>query len=348
MYWWKHENRILNIYWFNKSTYELNCSRTPQQSHWNYTSFTTYVFEDWTSVVRCGYAVEESFDTTSYSKHFINKIPENPVFYFDASSKYPRTKIQICNYKRCIKPSKANVIVIENPVKWVLVEQPFTLLTDDNFVYAIPSEEFYLKFKGDPTAVVIDKNIGYKFNGELHIIYSGKIKLLDDPSNIVTQFNNGSYKGPFITDADLDKTINTSLPDPNLEELKTIKEMLDSSDKNIIKLGAMMAAGYNITKWPLVFRVMLCSRGAWVRPENGGSAVIIEQMRSTLKIPKRFYHSGLRDAIWVIQGLKEKYSQEDIAITKEFVRQLPELERFCQRNKSFVKDIEFIPDEYKK
>jgi hypothetical protein len=61
-------------------------------------------------------------------------------------------------------------------------------------------------------------------------------------------FKEKVYTKPFILDTSLDSIVNQVLPDPDLRSLISIRELLNSSDKTTIKLGASLASGFNISK----------------------------------------------------------------------------------------------------
>lgn len=342
MYNWQWE-KGLPIYWFSSREYKANLKRNKS---WAYT-----VFNSWSVTgaanYRNGFVVEGELDLSNYLANFTKELPKKPVLYFDSSSKYPRTKLSLTPYKRCIKLSKATNIVLKEPAEIQKTGIDYVFITDDrgDKIYGITFQDFNQYFAGNLDSLCNSEYLGFKFKGTTKIVYSGKITFVYDEFGTISYFNTGIYKKPFILDNDLDLIINQTLPDPQLEELVSIYEMIDSKDKNVIRLGSAMAAGFNVSKWPLSFRCVFGVTNRWSWHENGGSSVLIKQMINTVKLRPC---GNIDYFAQYINTLQEKYSEEDKALAKHFMKLLPDTKDFCVRAQSYyVDDLPFIPDEYK-
>ena len=122
--------------------------------------------------------------------------------------------------------------------------------------------------------------------------------------------------------------------------------MLQSPDSSIIKLASAMVGGYNISKWPLTFRVLLVTEPSWTHSYNGGNSVIVKQIKETLNIT--YASRSLNYITNYIQSKDEVYSLEDIKLAQELVRRIPEMKKWISRLQPFYLDtMPFVPDEYK-
>ena len=343
MYTWK-SNKGEPLFFFVSKNYEYNVSKSRS---WTSVCFSQYItvenifnYEGW-------FFIEADYNVENYFSNFITKLPDKPIFYFDESSKFPRTKLNFVGYKRCIKPEKANVIVIQNVAQVKTTSEEYIIFTDSEQLFGISASDFIKYFNGDFNNMKANQSsIGYDFKDKLLCLYSGRLKGILDPTETIKKFNNNTYKKPFILDNELDRIVNENLPDPDLDSLLTIKDMINSTDRSVVKLGANMAAGFNLTKWPLTFRVLLGTSGNWAQTYYGGNSVVIKQMWNTLKFKR--VGLGFYCVCSLIDSLKETYSKEDIRLAQELATRIPGLEDWCKKNQRFyLDDIPFIPDEYK-
>ena len=346
MYRWK-SNKGYPIYWFSKDNYAYNNRKSSKESY-TCVCFGQYCI-DWRGITNWnGYIIGEDFNILDYAANFVDELPENPVLYFDESSNFPRTKLKAANYKRTLDAKKANAIVLGQSAEVKCIDIIYHIFTDSTEIFSISNDCFHEYFYGDWEILESNKKLGLTFQGHLKPIYSGTIKVVFDKTETLKMFNDGFYSKPFILDTSLDNIVNQELPDPDLQSLIAIREMLNSPDSTTIKLGASLAAGFNVSKWPLTFRTLLELDLSWTKAMNGGNAVVIKQMQNTLKIGPYSYYGGW----WVlanhIQALKEDYSEEDIRLAQDFARTIPDIKKFCESRQSFYLDcLPFVPDEYK-
>lgn len=345
MFKWK-SNKGHVIYWFNPGYYKNNLWRGDCMD-WTWASFTKERFEKWGSSWEDGFITIEDTDFTDYIKNFVKEVPEHPNFYFDKSSGFPRSKLVTSNYKRCTKPEKSNIIVLGKSAEITCIDTVYHIFTDSINVFAIKDVEFKKFFSTDYNKLYFDKNLGIKFKSELRELYRGRIKAIIDATSTIELFNEHIYSQPFILDYDLDNIVNKNLATPDLNSILAIKDLLWSNDPSTIKLGALMASGYNVTDWSLTFRILLGLNLQWTKAENGGHAVIIRQLYKTLKFFP-FHHGSIHTVVSLLHTLNQDYSEQDIALAKDFVRTLPDIKRYCKEQPSFFLDsLPFVPDEWK-
>lgn len=340
----KPQGCIVN--WFDRGDYVRNANGTRS---YTYCTFSIYNYvERHYYYDNCYYILPNECDTDSYLNNFISTIPDNTTLYFTKESNFPRVKLNLTTHKRCIKLEKADVIVVPNKIEIDKTQQSYYIFTDGVDIFGISDNDFDKVFSNNWNLLKNDKYIGIAFKGELQTLYHGNMKVIKDRTDILLNFLNKTYKKPFILDEDLDKIVNKSLPDPTFDDLKTMLSLLQSPDSDTIKLGSLMAAGYNITKWPLTFTVLLGINTLWMFSENGGNTVAIKQMRNTLNLtPTRW--GGLHYIYCIVKNVNASYTKEDIDLAQKFVKTIPQLSDFCKKCKSLTKfnEMPFIPDEYK-
>lgn len=344
MYRW-NSNKGYTIRWYNHNNYVRNCSKSGTDS-WTMSVFTTWWTENWDLAHANGFVATEDFDITKYASNFIKNIPKKAILYFDKSSKFPRAKLDLVDYKKCLKPEKADAIVLGKCAEVKCIKDVYHIFTDSFDVFAIKDTWLQKDFNNDWNRLENDKHYGIKFGDKLKILYSGSIQLVCDEYDTIKMFNDEKYCKPFIIDTTLDKIINSILPDPDLQSIKAIHEMLQSTDVSTVRLGALMASGFNINNWLLTFTTLLTIDNAWLSQEVG-NIVALEQLKNTLNIKYRY--GGLDAATLQILGSKNNYTEEDINLIQSFIRTIPEVvEEFLKDKPNFyISSIPFIPDEYK-
>lgn len=343
MYTWNSVNGNL-IHWYKCNSYRENIFRS-QKNMWIYRCF-----NEWTAPVQCGlyrkgFIVPETFETDKYLNNFITELPEKAILFFDKSSKFPRNKIIVSEYKRVIKPEKASVVVIGQQAEVINIDDTYCIFTDGTEIFGIMYDDLQRDFDGDLRKLHNNTVLGLTIK-QTSVLYFGKLKCIYDDTETIKKFNDQIYTQPFILDNDLDKIINTNLSDPILQELVTISEMLQSSDNSIVKMGILMVSGYNLNKWLLTFRVLMGYNTNWTDPYNGGNSVNGKQIWNTLGLHSRY--GGLHNISSLILAANDSYLDEDVALAKEFTKTLPTIKSFCEKNQRFYLDtLPFIPDEYK-
>lgn len=346
MWTWKRTKGSI-VYWFNNDTFTRNQNYQENNMLLMYKCFSdTGTSKDigFNLYYKNGYILTSEYDVLPYAGNFVKTLPEKATLYFEGSS-FPRNKLDLSPYKRTIKLEKADFIVTEVSAEVTCLDVLYVIFTDTIDIFAIPYVYFAIDFGEDLNNIYKSNYIVNRFKDKLQMLYKGYIKFVVDKTDSLKKFNEGYYQKPFILDTDLDKIVNQYLPDPDLNAILTIHEMLNSSDSATIKLGSIMVSGFNISKWPLTFICLLDSSLNWNKTENGGTLGVVKQVKNTLGIHGGF---GLYSIANIIDSTKQKYSKEDMALAQDFVRTLPNLKEFCENKQSFyLENLPFIPDEYK-
>lgn len=336
MYTWEDKT----ILWFNKRSTEINLNDMIRGLEPSYNCFSYYSSP--TEFFRNDNVVFSSaVDTTSY-KNNLHKgsIPKNSVLFFTKESKFPRTKVSLSDYKRCIKIDKANYIVLNELPDVTISASSYYLFDNNNQILAIEDNDYWHYF-GATVKQMLDTISKTDGTTNCVQIYHGTLKCTNNYA-LIEAYNNGEYKVPFILDSDLDTLINKSLPDPTIDELLAIKDMLASTDKGVVKLGGQMIAGYNVSKFPLTFRLLMLQEIKWLFSYNGGSSVVIKQLRETLGLTDVSKWGGYYN-LHQVEQQGVTYSQDDINLAKQLAKEIP----LVQDSDGAFADKVWCPDEYK-
>ena len=188
--------------------------------------------------------------------------PESTL-YFDAGSGFPRFKLGLTDNKRCIKVPKADYIVVSGSVDYSVTQEHYVVMKDDVDYFVIDKDTWDTWFAGSLANFITQLEPYHKFAGQLQILYDGRIQSYDTKCLYLAKYANGEYTVPFITDNDLDKICCNMCPEPTYDEFKSIIDMLNSDDASVVQLGVKMLAGYNVDKYKLSFRMILCTRRNW-------------------------------------------------------------------------------------
>lgn len=335
------------IRFFSKRQHENNLQAKLNGSRWFGHVFNEYYSQPPEFRFSEGYVVDINYDTDSYKNNFYTgTINKGSVLFFDEDSRFPRTKLSVAGIKRCIKKDKATYIVLKEPTEIKKAISSYIIFEDSGgMLYAIPEPEFVYYFQNSISNM---ENALKESDGPLGIVgefYRGRIKGINSQGiSSFVKFRDGDYTVPFITDNQLDLFINNTLPDPTIDELTAIREMLNSQDKAVVKLGAQMIAGYNVNKWPLTFRLLLMCSWKWANSYYGGNSVVIKQLKSALNIHKVDRWFG-----WIVDSIEEPgvtYTKDDCELAKDLARHMDEVKDYCKRAYHPLTQ-KFIPDEYK-
>lgn len=284
-------------------------------------------------------------DISSIKQQFVTKVNSDSILYFDESSKFPRYKLTIGTNKRCIKPVKANFIVVNDFNKPFTISNSYYLFKNNINDYFMISENDYDMEFNRTLSNLINRVTPFQELGDLELVYSGPIMLLDKTNNYIFKWMNGDYTQSFITDENLDKQLNELCPEPTVEELNSIVEMLDSDDDSVVKLGTKMLSGYNVTKYPLTFRLILLTRNKWWMWTR--STVSTKQMVDSLHINGRNVSDNFSYALYYIEEDGFEYTAEDIALAKQVC--IPMVENYLMEQwKNLSRNhYQFLPNHVK-
>lgn len=339
MYWLDKDRNKVICYEFSKDNYDWNNGKK-------------YLCSTFISYTNKSIIIPE-IDLSGYDANFIQgTIPGISTLYFDDSSDFPRTRLCVSDFKRCIKLSKANFIVVKDKVTHNNMETHHIFIDNSGIYYAISdlnySTLFGSSFDVMKNALSVSDPAIYSWTH----VYSGKLTTIDtnDCENLF-KYLNGEYTMPFITDKQLFDQINSSLQEPTIDDMLSLWDMLKSTDKSIVKLGVDMVAGFNLTKYRLSFRLLLagCSsdrRTCWSLSYYGGNSVTAKMLKEMMGI------SGCWPTYWLMNNLQESdivYDNDDIQLSQElFNVKYPEYEASLKANPNdYWKDLKFIPDVWK-
>lgn len=300
----------------------------PSWYHEFYTKGWLYPKQDLKSV--------ENFKTKSIN-------PESKLF-FDSGSTFPRFKLGLTDSKRCIKVPKADYIVVSGENNFKITTEEYVVLEDSSGIYIIPYKDFNIYFNNNLQRFV-NSMVGYhNFESNVRIIYQGKLQSYEKDSLYLAKYINGEYTVPYITDNDLDKICCNMCPDPTYEEFVSIIDMLNSDDASIVQLGVKMIAGYNVEKYKLSFKLILCSRRNWFNWSK--NLVACKQLVETLGINSYNIYDDFAGGCARAQLKDETYTAEDLAIAKKLSSKL--IREWLQHYADayfFSRDYKWLPDE---
>ena len=269
--------------------------------------------------------------------------PESKLF-FDQSSGFPRFKLGLTDNKRCIKVPKADYIVVSGEVNYSITSEQLVVIQDSKGVYIIDWDDWVMYFGSDFQKLKTQLCGYHTFEPDAQIIYIGRIQSYSKDSLYLAKYVNGEYTVPYITDTDLDKICCSMCPEPTYDEFLSIVDMLNSEDASVVQLGIKMLTGYNVEKYKLSFRLILCTRRNWY--DWSRNLVACKQLLDTLKLDTyKIYDNFVSGAGYVQRG-GETYDAEDIAIAKKlaakFMRE--DLQNYLERY-YISRGYEWLPDE---
>ena len=141
----------------------------------------------------------------------------------------------------------------------------------------------------------------------------------------------------FISDDELNRTINKSDQILDKETMMTIHDMLASSDLDTIELGLKMLTGFNIDETPLAISTLLLLNQRWWTT-NARTNVLVQNMIKQLDISNKRVSSSFPYNISYLRSTAEKATEYDKELTKSLI--FDKIVNYI--NNSLSKDIEFF------
>lgn len=269
--------------------------------------------------------------------------PESKLF-FDQSSGFPRFKLGLTDNKRCIKVPKADYIVVSGEVNYSITPEQLVVIQDANGVYIIDWDDWVMFFNSDFHRMKAQLSGFHNFETDAQIIYIGRIQSYAKDSLYLAKYASGEYTVPYITDTDLDKICCSMCPEPTYDEFLSIVDMLNSADASVVQLGIKMLAGYNVEKYKLSFRLILCTRRNWF--DWSRNLVACKQLLDTLKIDTYRIYDNFANGCGNAQRSGETYTAEDIAIAKKLAAKFMQEDLQNYLNRYYLsRDYQWLPDE---
>ena len=240
--------------------------------------------------------------------------------YFDKGCTFPRFKLQGTDFKRCVKPSKADYIVIPR--------DPFKDCTDfsanpkfrykfeyDNCEYLVPTEFYNFYTNLQELCVPIDFQ---------DLVYCTTKSVAQTLYNIEFVYNK-----PFIYEDDLELLISKDLEKLDEESLMSIYDMLKSSDESSIELGCKLLSSFDVFEVPLATSMLLfLTQNNWIK-NKGANSTTFKSSLQTLNYPAYGYR--YIDLVFKEHAIKnEKDRQLAKKLIEPWIRQ--KIENACNFN----------------
>ena len=192
---------------------------------------------------------------------------------FDKSSKFPRFKLEQTQYKRCIKETKADYIVI-NVEKCFRASNISLWETNDAFYYS------YWKGTTEDLASVLNIPITTIISHGLSRIY---FELNKHQMAFINLLNN-KFSKPVILDDDLNKIVDSCNPTLTQDDVDQLMAMLQSTDQETSGLALKLLTNYDVMATPCTVRYMLITTSHAWRWSNAKTSVAVKNMLDTIDL----------------------------------------------------------------
>lgn len=239
------------------------------------------------------------------------KIFSGNVLYFTKQSKFPRFKLTGTEYKRCLKPEKADVIIIpdiKNRMSCSCYSSGYRIYENSESYYIVSDYDFKRLFHESDKELLAGLNI-FGFNKTFsYIMHTDQIITFDSDDSIYFDLINNKFTKPVITDNMLDIKLSTSLPTITESDVDSINSMLNSPDKSVQELGLKMLTGFNIFETPTLIKAMLMSAYSTCSNSILRGGVAIQKMLNGIDFPRN-YVQGFPGWINQLLDKDDKYSE---------------------------------------
>lgn len=305
-----------------------------------------YVPSWWYDVISRGY-IYPKLDISNVKTNKVTTLNPDSTLFFDKGSGFPRFKLGLTNNKRCIKLAKADYVVVSGEANYKTTTDEYVILEDDDSnerLYFIKYEDWKIYFNDRLDIFVANLRGLHDFTPNVKVLYKGCLQSFEKDSIYLAKYALGEYTLPYITDNDLDKICCNMCPDPTYEEFLSIIDMLNSDDASVVQLGIKMLAGYNIEKYKLSFRLILCTRKNWFNWSR--NLVACKQLIETLGINNWDIYDNFASGSYRCERDGEAYTVEDIAIAKRLAFKLikDDLQNYLY-NYYTSRNYKWLPDE---
>jgi len=304
---WKNTEK--KCLFFNYSGWEAN-------KNYNRTDYYAFVDYSW------GY----NYSNVLYPKISLDGIADletktiNPdsKLYFDSGSGFPRYKLSVSGNKRCIKTAKADVIVVSGETNYQRQNDIYVVIEDNKFIYVFEQSKYNMF--GSIESLIA--KIPYWPFDNPRLIYTGQLCGFDKKNLWLAKYAEKEYTLNWITDSNLDKIINNMSDDLTYETLISILDMLNSVDTSVVQLGVKTLQSFNIDKYKLSCRLLLCSRDNWWKITR--NTVGTKQLMDSLKLTNYNIQSSIINCSRYMTHEGEVYDASDVAIAKQLSKRLIE------------------------
>ncbi len=289
----------------------------------------------WIRECDTGYCLDdftENFVEKQYYDELIKKIKyseltKNTTLYFSKSSNFPRLKLENTGFKRCIKLDKADFVVINPKSLTDLTEWWYAVETDTTIYFG----SYWTIYRH---RAELEKFLGFTISSDMLTSIRG-YELSEKRKDLLKLLQEPNIK--FISDDELNRTINKSDQILDKETMMAVHDMLASSDLDTIELGLKMLTGFNIDETPLTISTLLLLNQRWWMT-NARTNVLVQNMIKQLDISNKRVSSGFPYNISYLRSTAEKANEYDKELTKSLI--FDKIVKYITANLS--KDIEFF------
>lgn len=223
--------------------------------------------------------------------------------FFLPCSKFPRTKLAGTNFKRVVKPEKADILVYKDLCLFSLI-WIVDMFETNNSYFAIPYNIRYHyldrdEYIANPAEYI--KNYVHDI-AQLNPTFLGRASIANTRYEWLLDKIIDGTAPPIISDKELNDIVCKSMPEITEEEVLSIKDMLESRDASVAGLGLKMLGSYNLDCYKRSLGLIIKRRYRFLKQLNEWNCVSFKQVRTTtLCLPydigdQYFYIYSIRDA----------------------------------------------------
>lgn len=235
-------------------------------------------------------------------KSKIVQLQPKQTLLFGKTSDFPRFKLEVSDFKRCIKADKADVVIVNldnfdcgyvnNGIILEEAEHVYLVETKDSSMYRFPSLADKIKFEKDPINYLCDNDLFY-ITENITKVYEGQFYCWkNDAAYDISKILCGEYK-KLALDKDLSKLVDANLDIPTKDDIQSICDLLESKDIKNQALGLKMLTGLNIGEIPVTIKTILGDK-MYLSNLNEWKGVGVQQALDTIDWTGfGSYHSGL-------------------------------------------------------
>lgn len=277
---------------------------------------------------------EQKFKQNLYTGKIGNKI------YFHPNSEFPRFKLMGTDFKRTIKPDKADVIVVPEYTNIYSWASPYFIYEDDNHdLYAITEYVFSSYFKSSDQFIDSVKkwnNISLKFKEQTALDHTA-LKY-----EYVLDVINSKFNKPVITDNMLDLEISKTLTTITESDIDSINSMLASRDPSVVELGLKTLAGFNVFATPTIIKTLLCMNYDNIQYNKAMSSVSVRKLLNSVDM-FRSHPGRFPGWMYCLADPNDKFSDFEITQVKRLL--MPLYKDYVEKNMFRTRDANapFIP-----
>ncbi len=216
--------------------------------------------------------------------------------YFDPGCSFPRFKLsEFTKIKRCLKPEKADAIIVSEPGLNQTFYSEFIVFyskSTNNFYiirkYELESSKCLNAFNKSKVTEqdVLNHLIAFdQIESDCVVLFVGYPVSLSK-AVYKSLMNIENMQKPFIIDTDLDKAISEMLDVPDSSDLESVKEFLSSSDSATVELGMKLLLNYNVRSKACTIGLTLLRYKDQICKTNAVDSVGFKNLLESLSLSK--------------------------------------------------------------